>query len=97
MSHGCIRMGKPAEMAAWVLGGESRGWTVERIKEIVATRKRQVVTLDQPIPIYILYRTAFIRPGEDMICFFDDIYGRDRILAQALQGGATEESKRGED
>lgn len=86
LSHGCIRMGRPAEMAAWVLGGEEKGWSVERVHEIVATRKRQVVTLDQPIPVYILYRTAFIRPDEEAIYFYNDIYGRDRLLTQALMG-----------
>ncbi|MFW2366380.1 MAG: L,D-transpeptidase family protein [Desulforhopalus sp.] len=85
LSHGCIRMGRPAEMAAWVLEGEEKGWSVERVNEIVATRKRQVVTLDQQLPVYILYRTAYIRPEDDALYFYDDIYGRDNLLAQALE------------
>jgi murein L,D-transpeptidase YcbB/YkuD len=39
-SHGCIRMDRPAEMAAWVLGGEEKGWSLARINEIVASQKR---------------------------------------------------------
>ena len=62
-SHGCIRMDRPAEMAAWVLGGEEKGWSLARVNEIVASRKRQVAVLDQPIPVYILYRTAFVNTG----------------------------------
>jgi murein L,D-transpeptidase YcbB/YkuD len=85
-SHGCIRMGNPAEMAAWVLGGEGRGRSVKRVNEIVATRKRQVVNLDEQIPVYILYRTAFVQPEESAVHFYNDIYGRDKLLRRALLG-----------
>jgi len=86
-SHGCIRMDRPAEMAAWVLGGEAGGWTVERVQEIVASRERQVIVPDQPVPVYILYRTAFVNPADDELYFYEDIYGRDTLLASALFGG----------
>ena len=77
-------MGQPAEMAAWVLGGEEKGWTVARVHEIVASRKRQVVSLEQPMPVYILYRTAFVDPEDHTLYFYEDIYGRDQLLAKAL-------------
>lgn len=83
-SHGCIRMGRPAEMAAWVLGGDAKGWSVERVNEIVNSRKRQVVTLEEPVPVYILYRTAFVNPDDGALVFYNDIYGRDTLLIQAL-------------
>ena len=83
-SHGCIRMDRPAEMAAWVLGGEEKGWSLARVNEIVASRKRQVVVLDQPMPVYILYRTAFVNPEDNTLYFYEDIYGRDQLLAKAL-------------
>lgn len=85
-SHGCIRMARPAEMAAFVLGGKEKGWTVERINEIVESRKRQVVKLDRHMPVHILYRTAFVTPVDDTLNFYEDIYGRDKILAAALFG-----------
>jgi murein L,D-transpeptidase YcbB/YkuD len=85
-SHGCIRMDRPADMAAWVLGGEENGWTVERVNEIVASRKRQVVVLDQPMPVYLLYRTAYIDPEDKSLYFYEDVYGRDKLLANALAG-----------
>jgi murein L,D-transpeptidase YcbB/YkuD len=83
-SHGCIRMDRPAEMAAWVLGGEEKGWSLARVNEIVASRKRQVAVLDQPMPVYILYRTAFVNPKDNTLYFYEDIYGRDQLLAKAL-------------
>lgn len=82
-SHGCIRMGRPAEMASWVLGGEANGWGIARVNEIVKSRERKVVVLDKPIPVHILYRTAFVDPEDDTIVFYEDIYGRDKILARA--------------
>jgi murein L,D-transpeptidase YcbB/YkuD len=83
-SHGCIRMDRPSEMAAWVLGGEEKGWSLARVNEIVASRKRQVAVLDQPMPVYILYRTAFVNPEDNTLYFYEDIYGRDQLLAKAL-------------
>ena len=85
-SHGCIRMDRPAEMAAWVLGGEEKGWSLARVNEIIASRKRQVAVLDQPVPVYILYRTAFVNPEDSTLYFYEDVYGRDNLLAKALLG-----------
>lgn len=85
-SHGCIRMSRPAEMAAWVLGGAEKGWSLERVNEIVKKRERKVVVLDEPIPVYILYRTTFVNPEDNMLYLYEDIYGRDKLLAKALFG-----------
>jgi L,D-transpeptidase YcbB len=84
-SHGCIRMARPAEMAVWVLGGEEKGWSLARVNEIVASGKRHVAVLDQPIPIYILYRTAVVNPEDNTLYFYEDIYGRDQLLAKAFR------------
>ena len=73
-------------MAAWVLGGDDNGWSLEQMNQAIASQKRQVVVLDQPIPVYILYRTAFVNPEHDEIYFYEDIYGRDRLLLNALFG-----------
>ena len=89
-SHGCIRMDRPVEMASWVLGGEEKGWGLARINEIIATRQRQVVVLEEPVPVYILYRTAYVNPEDGMLYFYEDIYGRDTLLARALFSGKTE-------
>jgi len=87
-SHGCIRMSQPAEMAAWVLGGEEKGWNLERIDEIIKSQKRQVVNLEVPVPVYILYRTAFVNQEDNTLYFYEDIYGRDKLLAKALLGSS---------
>ena len=82
-SHGCIRMDRPAEMAAWVLGGKKKGWSIERVNEIVKKRERKVVVLEKPMPVHILYRTAYVNTEDNAVHFFEDVYGRDKILAKA--------------
>jgi len=82
-SHGCIRMDRPVEMASWVLGGEEAGWGVERINQIIKGRERQVAVLEKPVPVHIMYRTAVVDTQDNALIFYDDIYGRDKILARA--------------
>ena len=84
MSHGCIRVSKPAELASYVLGGEEAGWGIEKIKQTVASGKRTVVPLKKPFPIHILYRTVIFNPASGEINFFTDVYGRDALLEKAL-------------
>ena len=76
-------------MAAWVLGGEEKDWSLARVNEIIASRKRKVVVLDKPMPIYILYRTAFVNPEDKTLYFSGDVYGRDQLLAEALFSSGT--------
>ncbi|MFV0438958.1 MAG: murein L,D-transpeptidase [Desulfopila sp.] len=84
-SHGCIRLGKPVQLASWVLGGAEAGWSAERLNELIATEKRRVITLATPVPVHILYRTAVVEEDGSII-FYDDIYDRDRLIGKALFG-----------
>jgi len=83
MSHGCIRLSQPHELAAYVLGGEDDSWTLDRVKQTVDAKDRKVVHLKTPLPVHILYRTALATP-DGVVRFGDDVYGRDRLLARAL-------------
>jgi len=81
-SHGCIRVQDPVALAAWVLR-DKPGWTVDRIRAVIAGSQTMQVNLDKPIPVLILYSTAVVEPNGD-VHFFDDIYGYDAELEQAL-------------
>jgi len=82
-SHGCIRVSRPLQLAAYLLGGESKGWSIQRLQKIVASGKRTILKLEVPYPIHILYRTALV--GDDGLVYFaDDVYGRDAMLEKAL-------------
>jgi murein L,D-transpeptidase YcbB/YkuD len=41
---------------------------------------------EQPIPVFILYRTTYVNMEEDAFYFYEDIYNRDELLAKALFG-----------
>lgn len=84
-SHGCIRVEKPEELAAWVLRGVP-GWDMEHILAAEKGSDSHQVNLDQPIPVLILYGTAVV-PENGEAQFFDDIYGYDAELAQLLDHG----------
>ena len=85
-SHGCIRVEKPDELAAWALQARPE-WSLEKVRAAMQTgRDNLQVNLPQPIPVLILYVTAV--PAEDgSVRFYDDIYGHDAELRQALAKG----------
>jgi murein L,D-transpeptidase YcbB/YkuD len=84
-SHGCIRLEKPAELAAWVLR-DNPGWNPERIHEAMNGSETLKVNLTHPIPVLIVYLTAIVLE-DGVVHFFDDIYGHDGALRQALAKG----------
>jgi murein L,D-transpeptidase YcbB/YkuD len=81
-SHGCIRLEKPFDLATYLLSGDPR-WTDEAIKEAIVRGKEETIHLPRPIPVYILYLTAWA-DDQGMINFRKDIYGRDEQLDEAL-------------
>ncbi len=84
-SSGCIRVEKPLELAAYVLQ-KNPDWTRERIEAMVATGEHRTIVLKNPIPVHLLYWTAWVTP-DGTIHFRDDIYGRDFLLDRALREG----------
>lgn len=85
-SHGCIRVEKPAELAAWVLRNNP-GWTLEKVQEGMQSGKDDVtVNLVKPVPVFIVYGTALAYENAE-VHFTDDIYGHDAKLAAALAKG----------
>jgi murein L,D-transpeptidase YcbB/YkuD len=84
-SHGCIRVEDPVALAAWVLRNKP-GWTVDRIRAAMNGDETVKIDLDNPIPVLILYSTAVVEPDGE-VRFFQDIYGYDKKLQQALAAG----------
>ncbi len=83
-SSGCVRVHQPIDLAATLLKAKE-GWDRARIDDVLASGKRTVVTLDRPLPIHIVYSTAWL--AEDgTIRFYVDFYQRDNKLYQALFG-----------
>ena len=85
-SHGCIRVEKPDELAAWALSNNP-GWTLERIQTAMESGQNDLqVNLTKPIPVLILYVTAVV-DETGVVHFFDDLYGHDAALENVLAKG----------
>ena len=85
LSHGCIRLAEPMELAKFVLRDRPE-WTEARMKEAMAKPRPTNVTLKKPIPVLIVYATAVAKEDGEML-FYDDIYGHDRRMTQVLARG----------
>ncbi len=81
-SHGCIRVEDPVTLARFVLRDQPE-WTEERIRAAMAEGTSRTLRVAQPVPVLVAYGTALVRQGRPH--FFADLYGHDRLLAQALR------------
>ena len=86
-SHGCIRVERPDELAAWALG-DHPGWPRDSVMAALAATPTRRALLTRPIPVILLYATAVAIPGVG-VAFYDDLYGHDRRLDEVLRAGRT--------
>lgn len=84
-SHGCIRLEKPFELAEYLLRSSS-GWTKDTILAVVKRIERRLVNLRNPVPVHVLYGTAWVEKDGSME-FREDCYGKDKRLNDALLEG----------
>jgi len=84
-SHGCVRLQKADELAAWVL--KDQGWDLEKVQEAMNNgQDNKTIVLKTPIPIVIFYVTGVVE-DDGHVHFFDDIYGYDADLNSVLAKG----------
>jgi len=84
-SHGCIRIEKPVDLAEYLLKGESY-WTLENIQSTIESQIQKTVPLRNPIQVYVLYWTAWVRK-DGAVQFRNDIYELDEAVYKALREG----------
>ncbi len=90
-SHGCVRVEKPADLAAWVLEGQKdkdgQDWDLEHVNDAMQTGEdNHQVNLKTPLPIVIFYLTARVDENGN-VDFFDDLYGYDADMQKVLDNG----------
>jgi murein L,D-transpeptidase YcbB/YkuD len=94
ISHGCVRVQQIIPLASLVLADDKEAG-MDRLKKAIASGRIQHLTLDQPMPLYMVYWTAIA--GEDgTVEFRTDHYNRDKPLIVAL-GASTEMSQKAEE
>jgi L,D-transpeptidase YcbB len=81
-SSGCIRIENALELARLVLNDEGR-WTRQAIDKAIGSGKARTVFLQEPIPVLLLYWTAWV-DSDRRVNFRHDLYGRDKLVQQGL-------------
>jgi L,D-transpeptidase YcbB len=81
-SHGCIRVENPVALAKFVLENTPQ-WNEQRIRGAMGKGVSSTLRLTEPVRVLIAYGTTLIL--NEKMHFFEDLYGYDRLLSQALK------------
>jgi murein L,D-transpeptidase YcbB/YkuD len=81
-SSGCIRVENPFEFAELLLD-DPRKWNPESIQALLDSEKPQTVFLKEPLTVMLLYGTVGLL-DDDVVYFYNDIYGRDGRVLESL-------------
>jgi murein L,D-transpeptidase YcbB/YkuD len=81
-SHGCIRLSDPLKMAEYLLK-DNPSWPPEKIIEAMNSGNEQFVKINDPVPVFITYYTAWVDEN-NQLHFRDDIYGKDENVAKKM-------------
>ncbi len=79
ISHGCIRVENPREFAALLMDQ-----SIGTIDQGIATGSTTRNPLPAPVPVFVVYQTAFVDTG-GMLQFRRDFYNRDDAIWRSLQ------------
>lgn len=82
-SHGCIRLGDPFNMAYTLLARQSDD-PKGLFKSYLGKRAEATLRLAKPVPVHLVYFTAW-PDARGHVGFRRDIYGRDARIFEALQ------------
>jgi L,D-transpeptidase YcbB len=81
-SNGCVRLEDPFEFAHYLLAPQLDD-PEATFAAWVAAESERYVTLEEPITVHIVYRTAWA-DAEGGVQYRADVYGRDRRVLEAL-------------
>jgi murein L,D-transpeptidase YcbB/YkuD len=81
-SSGCIRLSKPQEMAYFALSTHPN-WSRSKINEKLGGSKTQRVSLNEPLSVHMVYRTAWV-DDKNNLHLRPDVYKRDSRVAKAM-------------
>jgi L,D-transpeptidase YcbB len=86
-SHGCMRVQDPQRYAEVLLSlvRPGDGYTLDKIKNMIASNDQTDIQLPTFIPVNLTYQTAFV-DEDGKLQFRDDVYGRDKALIAILRG-----------
>jgi len=82
-SHGCIRLAEPFEFA-YALLAKQESDPKGTFHRILDSARETRVNLEQPVPVHLIYRTAFTT-AKGQVEYRNDVYGRDARIWTALE------------
>lgn len=86
VSHGCVRLARAVDLAHLLLATQP-GWSPQRIDQVLAGGETTEVRLGRPVPVNLLYLTAFSAGGA--LSFRPDVYGWDAAVLRRLDARAS--------
>jgi L,D-transpeptidase YcbB len=86
-SSGCVRVEDPLALAEALL--KDQHWGRQQLETAVQSNQRRVVVLKIPMPVHLVYFTAWV-DAAGTVNFREDIYGHDRRLVAALSDGSAD-------
>ena len=82
LSHGCVRVEDPAQLAEILMGGASRGWSAAKVHSLLGDKER-TFSLPAPAPVHLQYFTEFVDDAGGLQ-ERADLYGLTAKVAAAL-------------
>jgi murein L,D-transpeptidase YcbB/YkuD len=82
VSHGCVRLQRPKELADLLFQGDE-DWSPDRIDQVIADGKTVRAPLEKPVPIFLMYWTAFL-DVKGRVNFRSDVYGWDEDILRLI-------------
>jgi len=82
-SSGCVRVQNVRDLVLWILK-DTPGWDRQRVEQVIASRQNTPIKLQQEVPVYFVYITAW-SAKDGVVQFRDDIYEKDGDQQLALQ------------
>ena len=77
MSHGCVRIGKPIQLANYLLISRDNN-SESKINKMLASDEHAGIKVKQPMPLFITYQTLIVSESGALIRY-KDIYNIDNI------------------
>lgn len=82
LSHGCVRVEKPLELAGYVLRGRPQG-EPDSVRAIVESRLTRRISAPTAIPVHVEYWTAWV-DSAGAVNFRPDLYHLDARMREAI-------------
>lgn len=83
LSHGCVRLARPMELAVFALGESKENESIAPIADAIDAAGQRVIALPEKLPVHLVYRTAWV-DIDGALRFNADVYGRDAELRAVL-------------